>query len=150
MSIYNLSNYLAILGKMPDYECIFVKAKQLIEVQKAFLNAIPPQLKDRCAVGRYAEGILLIYASNGTAAARLRNLVPTILQELNRTEFKINNIKISVQLPISPGETRNSPKNIPRLSQTATDHINQLTAELPAESPLKSSLEALLVHANNR
>jgi hypothetical protein len=150
MSIYNLSNYLAILGKVPDYECIFAKAKQLIEVQKAFLNTIPPQLRDRCAVGRYAEGFLLIYVSNGTAAARLRNLVPTILQELNRTEFKINSIKISVQLPISPGENKNSPRNIPRLSQMAADHINQLTDKLPAESPLKSSLEALLAHGNNQ
>lgn len=150
MSIFNLSNYLTILGKMPDYECIFVKAKQLIEVQKAFLNAVPSQLRDRCAVGGHANGFLLIYVNNGVTAARLRNVLPTVLQELNKTDFKINSIKISIQLPVSLYEARNSPKHTLQLSQAATEHINRLAGALPATSPLRSALETLLAHRHNQ
>jgi hypothetical protein len=150
MSVYDLNNYLTILGKTPDYERIFVRAKQLIKIQKALSNVIPPQFRDRCAVGRYAEGFLSIYVDNGMIAARLRAVIPTISQKLNRTGFKISEIKIYVQPHTRSGDSENLPKLTPCLSQAAIDHLDQLAATLPTESPLKSSLEALLALGYNQ
>ncbi|MGG7055179.1 DciA family protein [Nitrosomonas sp. ANs5] len=143
MSAHNLSNYLTLLSKTPDYEHIFIKAKQLIEIQKALLKAIPAQLQEHCAVGRYADGLLLIYVNSGAVAARLRNALPSIHQQMNKDGFDIHHIKISLQPSIHPGSTRN-PSRKPRLSRAAADHLNQFTANLPPQSPLKSSLELLL------
>ncbi|SDY73874.1 DUF721 domain-containing protein [Nitrosomonas halophila] len=143
MSAHNLSNYLALLSKTPDYEHIFIKAKQLIEIQKALLKAIPAQLQEHCAVGRYADGLLLVYVNSGAVAARLRNALPSIHQQLNKDGFEIHHIKISLQPNIHPRSTGN-PSRKPRLSQAAADHLNQFTANLPHQSPLKSSLELLL------
>lgn len=151
MSTRNLGNYLATLGKMPDYERVFSQAKQLITVQKALLDALPSQFRNQCTVGRYTtEGFLLIYTDNGTIAARLRTLIPSIRRAMNKTEFTINDIKISVQPHLYFRNTQSSPKTVRLLSQTAITHLDRLFAALPAGSPLRSSLRTLLMNRQGR
>ncbi len=146
MSIYDLRNYLTILGNLSDYEPIFNQAKQLIEVQKVLLSIVPPSVKNRCAVGRYADGVVLVYADNGVIASRLRQLTPTILRHLTKHNFTIHEIKIAVR----PNPTQNhrfeSPKRTHQLNPSATRHLRDLITTLPDKSPLGQALTKFLNH----
>lgn len=144
MSIFNLRNYLTILGNQPDYEPIINQAKQLIEIQNRFLQIIPSSIGSRCAVGKYSNGVILIYTDNGVIASRLRQLAPAILRHFSNNNLTINEIKIAVQPNPSQGHPPDSRKRTQRLNSSATRHLNDLIATLPDESPLRQALVKLL------
>lgn len=144
MSICNLRNYLTTLGNQPDYEPIFNQAKQLIEIQNGLLKVIPSSIIGRCAVGKYSNSVVFIYTDNGVIASRLRQLAPTILRQLNKDNFSVNEIKIAVQP--NPFQNR-SPETLKRprqLNPSAAHHLNNLIATLPDESLLGQALVKLL------
>ncbi|ABI59363.1 conserved hypothetical protein [Nitrosomonas eutropha C91] len=149
MSILNLSNYLTVLSNTPDYGQLFIKARHLAEVQKHLLDIIPSQFKNRCTAGQHtADGLLVIYVDNGASATRLRNFAPSIQQKMNKTGIKVEDIRFRIQPQLHSQESEDTHEIKRLLSQTAVEHLDRLSCSLPAESPLQSSLKALL--ANSR
>lgn len=144
MSICNLRNYLTILGNQPDYEPIFNQAKQLIEIQNRLLKFIPSSIRNRCAVGKYTDDVVLIYTDNGVIASKLRQLAPTILRHLNKDNFSVNEIKIAVQPNPSKSYSPDLLKRTQQLNSSAIHHLSNLIATLPDESPLRQALVRLL------
>ena len=151
MPILNLNNFLAALGNTPDYGRLFAKAEHLAQVQKHLLNAVPFQLSNQCTVGQYtADGLLVIYAGNGTTATRLRHLAPSIRQKMNNAGIKVENIRFSIQPQLHSLESGNVREITRSLSQTAIEHLDKLSDSLPAGSPLQSSLAALLANSRRK
>lgn len=146
MAIHDLRNYLTILGNLSDYEPLFDQAKQLIKVQKALLSVVPLPVRSRCKVGRYADGVVLVYADNGVIASRLRQLAPTILRHLTKDNFTIHEIKIAVHPDPSQNYRPESPKRTHQLNPSATRHLRDLITTLPDESPLGQALTKFLNH----
>lgn len=146
MSIRNLRNYLTILGNQPDYEPLFDQVKQLIEIQNQLLKMLPSSIRNRCAVGKYAGGEILIYADNGVVASRLRQLIPVILRDFNREGEAVDEIRIAVQPDSNRNLLADSRKRVRQLNPSATRHLNDLIATLPNESILRKSLVKLLSH----
>ncbi|MDT8363712.1 MAG: DUF721 domain-containing protein [Nitrosomonas sp.] len=144
MSIHDVRNYLTILGNLPDYEPVFNQAKRLIEAQKALLKIVPPSVGSRCAVGKYADGVLLIYADNGMIASRLRHMAPAISQHLHKDNLVTKEIKIAVQPNFSSTHLSGPPKRKHQLNQPAIDHLNALIATLPTTSLLRQALVTFL------
>jgi len=144
MSICDLRNYLTMLGNQPDYEPIINQAKQLIEIQNGLLKMIPSSIGSRCAVGKYSNGVVLIYTDNGVIASRLRQLAPTILRNFNHDKLTVNEIKIAVQPNPAPSHPPDSRKRTQRLNPSTTRHLSDLIATLPDESPLRQALVKLM------
>ncbi len=149
MPILNLNNFLADLGNSPEYGRLFARAEHLAHVQKYLLDTIPLQLRNQCTAGEYtADGLLVIYAGNGTIVTRLRYLAPSIRQKMNKAGIKVENIRFSIQPQLYSLRSESTREITRSLSQTAIEHLDKLSGSLPAESPLRSSLAALL--ANSR
>lgn len=149
MPILNLNNFLAALSNTPDYGRLFARVEHLAQVQKHLLNTIPLPLRSQCTVGKYTtDGLLVIYAGNGTTASRLRHLAPSIQQKMNNAGIKVENIRFSIQPQLYSPKSGNARESTRSLSQTAIKHLDNLSNSLPADSPLHSSLAALL--ANSR
>lgn len=150
MPILNLKNYLAALDNTPDSGQLFTKARYLAKVQKHLLDTLPLQFRNRCTVGQHTtDGLLVIYVDNGAAAARLRNLAPSIQQKMNKTGIRVENIRLRIQPQLHSPKSEDIHKKTTRLlSQAAIKHLDRLSDSLPAGSPLQSSLVVFL--ANNR
>ena len=61
------------------------------------MKIAPPQLAQRCALGGFVEGNLTIYADNGAIAAKLRQMLPSLLLKFQAMGYEVTAIRIAVQ-----------------------------------------------------
>ncbi len=127
----------------PAVQSLVKQALRLIEMQQVFTEIAPKPLAQSGRVGRLTHGSLLLFADNGSAAAKLRQLTPSLLVKFQKRGYEVTAIRVEVQPPPYPAPHR---KKI-RLSGTAASHLQELAARLP-ESPLRAALESLLARAS--
>lgn len=83
------------------------------------------------------NGTLNVAASNGTIAAKLRQLAPEITLKLQEEGCEVSGIRVKVQVSYAAPVR----KRIPRLlSKTARDSLHELSERME-NSPLKNALE---------
>jgi hypothetical protein len=58
----------------------------LSRLQQSFADALPPGLKDSCRVATMEGSTLIIAAASGASAARLKQMLPRVLQALRNAE----------------------------------------------------------------
>jgi hypothetical protein len=132
----------SILGNSPELRPLLEHARELQHWQALFERVAPASLQAGCRVGQVSGGRLQLLADNGTVAAKLRQLAPTLLEEFQREQCPIREVWVRVQVGYAP----------PRRTSTFTlgrqgrQEVHAL-AESLAESPLKSALEKLLSHS---
>ncbi|SFN02938.1 DciA family protein [Nitrosomonas communis] len=144
MTANSVGDFLDILGKMPAHQNLFISANQIIQLQNTFLKIISPQLAKRCVIGKFYNGILVIYADSSPVAAKLKHIIPSLLNKLGPPQ--VSSIQIIVRSCYSKNTTINNLiKRKPLLSQVATQNLRQLTLAMPV-SPLRSAIESLLNH----
>ncbi|SDH10889.1 Protein of unknown function [Nitrosomonas sp. Nm132] len=140
MTTRRVDNFLSILSGMPAHQSLFVSANQIIQIQHLFLRMISPQLAKRCVIGKFSDGILIIYADSSAIAAKLRQITPSLLS-------KFDSQVVSIQIVVDARCRRNSmsisSKQKPQLSQSAAQDLNQLALAMPV-SPLRTAIESLL------
>ncbi|NUT15400.1 MAG: hypothetical protein HOQ33_12965, partial [Cupriavidus sp.] len=94
--------------------------------------------------------VLLLLAAQGAAAARVRQVVPTLLGRLQQRGSPVTSIRVRVQ----PEVQRHSdwevepvarPRTGGRMTPTGLANLDQLARSLP-DSPLRDALNTLLSH----
>jgi hypothetical protein len=109
----------------------------LTGLQQQFCSAVPAYLADSCQVTGLRNGTLSVAASNGTVAAKLRQLAPQIVTQLQDRGCEVSGIRVRVQVSYAVLP----PKRTPRiLSAKARGRLHELSEHLP-DSPLKQALE---------
>ena len=142
MTTRRVDNFLSILSGMPAHQSLFLSANQIIQIQHLFLRIISPQLAKRCIIGKFSDGILIIYADSSPVAAKLKHIIPSLLTKLDSPQ--VTSIQIIVRSCYSKNTTINNLiKRKPLLSQVATQNLRQLTLAMPV-SPLRIAIESLL------
>ncbi len=117
-----------------------VEARQIAELQQAFLKAAPPTLTQNCHVGALRGDILILLADNAAVAAKLKQLTTRLLTSFRKQGFKATSIQIRVQVdrprapPAAPRSKRLSPETI--------ENFEKLANELE-DSPLKRALSTM-------
>lgn len=141
MTSRRVDTFLKALGEMPAQRSLFISINQIIQLEQAFAKIVPPQLSRHCVIGKLANGKLIIYADSGAVAARIKQIVPTLLDKLGP---QIISISIQIGVHNYPKNVINVPSKLKLpLSQIATQNLNQLAQAMP-ESPLRSAIESLL------
>lgn len=142
MTSHRVDDFLNILGSMPAYRNLFTSVNQIIQLQHTFLKIVPPQLAKHCVIGKLSNGKLVIYAESSAVAAKLKQMIPSLLDKL---DSEIISISIQIGMRYYPKNLINasSKKQNPLLSQIATQNLDQLIQAMPA-SPLRSAIESLL------
>ena len=118
-------------------------AGRLLKLQQIIGATIPSALAKSCRVANYKLGVLIIHADNGAVAAKIRQMAPTLGEELRSRGTEVTEIRIKVQPreaipPLSPVIS------VAMISKEAKRGLTNLSKELPEDSPLKASLERLV------
>lgn len=122
-------------------------ADRLLQLQAALETALPAALWPYVRIVNFRQGKARIHASSSAVANKIRQLGPRLADALSSPTAQVTQIEVRVQAGTPTMATSAShpaharpalPGNLPRQALAA------LAASLPAESPLKPSLERLL------
>lgn len=120
------------------------RAQVLTALDRRYRDAVPPALAKASRVVGFEHQILTLGTENGAIAAKLRQMVPQLLQQLQANGAEVTGIRVKVQVA-----TLLAPRRRPRrsISTAGRQQVVQLAENLP-DSPLKSALERLVKKAS--
>ncbi len=129
-----------ILGAESALGDLAAASRRVERLQRIYLGAVPAALARLSRVGWARAGVVIVLASNGAVAAKLRQMAPRILEGFRRHGLEFSSMRIEVQVgagPPAPGARGAKP-----LSPEALRTVEESLRTLP-ESPLRAALERL-------
>ena len=123
-----------LIDRLPQLQSLNRQVRRLLALQDILTEVLPDSLASSTTVALSAAEELVLFADNGTAAAKLKQLAPRILVFFRQQGHEVTAIRVQVQVRI-----RHNPllqKQI-SLSPTARQAISELSATL------ESALERL-------
>lgn len=117
-------------------------AGRLLQLQRQLELALPRQLTKVVRVANYRLGKLIIHAANGAVAAKVRQIVPGLVEKYRQNGAEVNEIEIKVQ-PINPAQPKASALSPAVIGDKAKQGLTNLAQTLPADAPLRLALERL-------
>jgi hypothetical protein len=118
------------------------KVDRLTRLQQVFRNAVPPQLACACRVTNLRAGTLVIMTDNQAVAAKLRQLVPSLLNEVQKFETEVTGIQVQAQVKSATNSIRSdvTERSLP------TDIVDKFEAlsETVADAELRGALTRLV------
>ena len=116
-------------------------AARLRRLQRVLERALSPQLAAACRVANLKDDTLVIAADGGAVAVRLKQMAPSIVEHFTQAGHPLRDIKIKVATPQQlPWQRAPTERHI---SANARTSLTDFAATLPADSPLRASLERL-------
>ena len=117
-------------------------AARLRRLQGALETALPPQLQGQCQITNLKDGTLVLSANGGAAAVRLRQMLPSLVEHFVRAGHAVQTIKVKVAPPTQVQWRR--PPTARHISPEAKAGLSAFANSLPADAPLRASLERLV------
>ena len=143
MAARKINFYLGSLRLTSEHQRLFSYTDKLTAMQQVFMKIAPPQLAQRCALGAFVEGGLTIYAGSGAIAAKLRQMLPSLLLKFRARGYEVTAIRVAVQANYnSITDTERVVKRL-ELGQAGLESLSNLVSALPA-SPLRTAVAQLL------
>ena len=143
MAARKINFYLGSLRLAPEHQRLFSYTEKLTAMQQVFMKIAPPQLAQHCALGALVEGDLTIYARSGAIAAKLRQMLPSLLLKFRARGYEVTAIRIAVQANYnSITDTQKVTKKL-EIGQAGLESLSDLVSALPA-SPLRTAVAHLL------
>lgn len=139
MPAHRIGKLLAIPGEL---KALYDKAQHLLRLQQVFSESAPSSLAQASRVKNYREGTLFILADSAAVAAKLRQLAPRLLVNIQKQEPQITGIQVAVQVSGSQNGLDSVSKNN-ELSIDSIEKFKKLSEAIP-DSPLKSALANLV------
>lgn len=117
-------------------------ASRLRRLQTVFEQHVPPALRASCSVANLKDGKLVLLARGGAAAARLKQIAPTLVEQFAVAGVPVTAVQVKVQIVEESEPRRAAPER--SLSDAGRRSLAELSATLPPDSPLRESLERLV------
>ena len=125
-------------------EKILAHARLLIKLTHLYQKIAPAHLGQASTLANYKSGIIVIHATSGAVAAKLRQLALTLADGFSKKGVECSGLQVKVQArEISAQSTTSTQKP---LSARTRKELGDLCDHLP-DSPLRAALESLLAHA---
>lgn len=128
-------------GREPS-EDVLRLAHRLLALQRLYANCVPEALARASAPVSLKEGELLVRADNGAAAAKLKQMAPTILDKIRTKNQDVTKVLVTVRPVDRRAPAADEQQKRARLSADSVHHFEALSSELQ-DSPLKSALQRL-------
>ena len=109
------------LSKLAD------KVKELTSVQKIWNEIVPTQLKEFTQAGNIEHKRLTVHVESGAIAAKIKLLLPSLLNKLQKKGVEITSIRVQVQVH-SEAEKVTKPSR--HLSENASKSLESLAKQL--------------------
>ncbi|MFN3983842.1 MAG: DciA family protein [Rhodocyclaceae bacterium] len=133
------------LGAGATLERLQDHARRLIRLQSLFVRLVPPALAPYCSVGNLKGDTLVLLARNGAAAVKLKQLAPSLAARLAEQGEAVSQIQVKVQMQAEPPPPR--PASTRSIGEDARRSLDAFAASLPADAPLRLSVERLLARS---
>ena len=140
MSARSLDAYLNSAGGLAR---LSAHAGRLVKLQRVFERIAPTYLAASSRVANFKSGVVVIHADSGAVAAKLRQMLPSLIDEFSLKGAEVTEIQVKVQPSyIAAQQKRGRPA--PAVSTRTKAALAQLEADLPEDSPLKEPLDRLV------
>jgi len=112
--------------------------------------ALMPDIFKACAVLQFEADSLVFSTPNSALAAKLRQKLPKLQQDLSRRGWQVKTIRIKVQVdaPALPHSQTVPREQIPATGFQALASLQHSLDDSPRNAALKSALQRLLAHKN--
>ena len=128
----------------PQHQEMFTYIDQLTQMQQAFMEILPPQLAKNCSLGRFSDGKLTILVGNGAVAAKLKQILPSLLLKFQKMGYlEVTAIQITVQANYYTYNAVDSFREKPEIGQVGMKSLSKFVTTLPT-SPLKTAVKSML------
>jgi hypothetical protein len=125
-------------GTSRELQRLAHEARLLQALQQLYRQLVPATLGQGSHVLQLAQQILLVAADNSAVAAKLRQLAPDLVQQMQNNGYEITGIRVRVQVA-APALAAPTPVE---LSASGQQQLLNLAEELP-ESSLRNALQRL-------
>jgi hypothetical protein len=132
----HMKNLCAFLNQADSIAALMPQAERLIMLREILSSLLPEPLARRCSVANYKQGRVVIFTSNGATAAKLKLMLPALLEQLSGRAMEVTGLDVAVQA-LEPEQQVTEKKA--KLSSQAASGVGQLCEQLP-DSELKSAL----------
>ena len=143
MTARKINFYLGSLRLTPEHQRLFSCADELAQMQQVFMKIAPPQLTQRSTLGAFVEGDLSIYAPNGAIAAKLKQMLPSLLLKFRARGYEVTSIRIAVQANYHSITGPDISVKARQIGRAGVESLSNLAAALPP-SPLRTAVAQLL------
>ena len=131
-----MKNPYAFLNQPDGIAPLMPQARRLIELREILAAVLPESLARCCSIANFKQGKVVIFAANGAIAAKLKLMLPTLLEQLSKRAIEVTGLEVCVQpLASDPQAVEKSAK----MSVEAAAELSQLCEQLP-DSELKITL----------
>jgi len=131
-----------LLGATDELKALSARMRRLRELQTLYVRSAPRELASASRVKNLRTGTLLVSADNAAIAAKLKQLAPTLLASIRKTEAEVTGLRIEVQVSGAAHERRPKSKKRP-LSTDAIEKFDEL-AKRVEDGGLKTALANLV------
>jgi len=133
----------AYLNSAGDLGRLSAHAGRLVKLQRVFEQIAPSCLAASSRVANFKLGKVVIHADSGAVAAKLRQLLPSLVDEFSLKGAEVTEIQVKVQPNHGAPQHK---KSVPRepVGPSVKSDLHRLAETLPEDSPLKESLERLI------
>jgi hypothetical protein len=115
--------------------------ERLTELQRCYVDSVPSELAVASRVGALEDNVLIIMAFNGPVAAKIKLMLPSVLEQIQLNFQQVTGIRVVLQVNMSHIFTR--PEKRVKASPQALESLGELEAGLE-DSPVKTALQKLL------
>jgi hypothetical protein len=143
MTARKINFYLGSLRLTPEHQRLFSYMDKSTAMQQVFMKIAPPQLAQRSTLGALVDGDLTIYARNGAIAAKLRQMLPSLLLKFRARGYEVTAIRIAVQADYRSITEPDGSVKTRQIGRTGVESLGNLVVALPASS-LRTAVEKLL------
>lgn len=130
------------LSRQAAPEDVIRRANRLLALQRLYANCVPESLARLSEVANLKDGELLVRADNGAAAAKLKQLAPTILDKIKTNNQDVTKLTVTVRPAGQPFPGAGAQAKRARVPADGVHHFEALSGSLQ-DSPLKSALQRL-------
>jgi hypothetical protein len=116
------------------------QARRLIELRRVFTAVLPESLARWSSIANVKQGKVIVFAANGSVAAKLRLMSPALLEQLSKRGTEVTGLEVRVQ-PLGP--STQVPEKSAQISVEGTSKLAGLFEQLP-DSELKNAVGRLV------
>ncbi|HZE10508.1 MAG TPA: DUF721 domain-containing protein [Burkholderiales bacterium] len=136
----HMKNPCAFLNQADSIAALMPQAERLIELREILSSLLPESLARHCSVANYRQGRVVVFASNGATAAKLKLMLPSLLEQLSGRATEVTGLEVLVQA-LEP--EHQVIEKTAKMSPEAASELAGLSEQLP-DSELKTALTRIV------
>lgn len=145
MTARALDAYLSTAGSLAR---LSAHAGRLVKLQRVFEQCAPSYLAVASRVANYKSGRVIIHADSGAVAAKLRQMLPSLVDNFSLVGAEITEIQVKVQPVYAAAQQSNQRGKVAAQRSAIKGEIKEklqgLADTLPETSPMKAPLQRLV------